>query len=142
MRTTGNPFPTRGDQETRPPAPAAHPLRVGVTDAFLNGRPRITVNDWVSAVAAAPSQLFTRSRPTGSYRRDNHTFTFSVPSSAGQTDTTKYNVLKIDIASGSTGSAYLGPGTSFDCLTCWPEPPSAGGAGQSPPQPATRTPRQ
>ncbi|MFC3576136.1 pectate lyase [Streptomyces yaanensis] len=31
-------------------------------------------------------------------------------------DTPQYNVLKIDIVSGSTGSACLSPGTSFDCV--------------------------
>ena len=101
---------------TKEQAAAAHTLRVGVTDAFLNGRPRITVNDWVSAVPTAPAQPSTRSLTTGSYRGNNHMFTFNVPSSAWKTDTTQYNVLKINIVSGSSGSAYLSPGTSFDCL--------------------------
>lgn len=97
-------------------AAAAHTLRVGVTDAFLNGRPRVSINDWVSAIPSAPTQPNTRSLTTGSYRGNNHTFTFNVPSSAWKTDTSQYNVLKIDIVSGSTGSAYLSPGTSFDCI--------------------------
>lgn len=53
-------------------AAAAHTLRVGVTDAFLNGRPRVTVNDWVSAIPSAPTQPSTRSLTTGSYRGNNH----------------------------------------------------------------------
>ncbi|MER5183022.1 rhamnogalacturonan lyase B N-terminal domain-containing protein [Streptomyces sp. NPDC002896] len=97
-------------------AAAAHTLRIGVTTAYINGRPRITVNDWVSAIPSAPSQPSTRSLTTGSYRGNNHTFTYSVPASAWKTDTSQYNVLKINIVSGSTGSAYLSPGTSFDCL--------------------------
>jgi rhamnogalacturonan endolyase len=101
---------------TKEQAAAAHTLRVGVTDAFLNGRPRITVNDWVSAVPTAPTQPSTRSLTTGSYRGNNHMFTFNVPSSAWKTDTTQYNVLRINIVSGSSGSAHLSPGTSFDCL--------------------------
>lgn len=101
---------------TKEQAAAAHTLRVGVTDAFLNGRPRITVNDWVSTVPTAPAQPSTRSLTTGSYRGNNHTFTFNVPSSAWKTDTTQYNVLKLNIVSGSSGSAHLSPGTSFDCL--------------------------
>ncbi|WP_369168412.1 rhamnogalacturonan lyase B N-terminal domain-containing protein [Streptomyces sp. R28] len=101
---------------TKEQAAAAHTLRVGVTDAFLNGRPRITVNDWVSTVPTAPTQPSTRSLTTGSYRGNNHTFTFNVPSSAWKTDTTQYNVLRINIVSGSSGSAHLSPGTSFDCL--------------------------
>jgi rhamnogalacturonan endolyase len=101
---------------TKEQAAAAHTLRVGVTDAFLNGRPRVTVNDWVSAVPTAPSQPSTRSLTTGSYRGNNHIFTFHVPNSAWKTDPAQYNVLKLNIVSGSTGSAFLSPGTSFDCV--------------------------
>ncbi|WP_327427770.1 rhamnogalacturonan lyase B N-terminal domain-containing protein [Streptomyces sp. NBC_01236] len=97
-------------------AAAAHTLRVGVTDAFLNGRPRVTVNDWVSAIPSAPTQPSTRSLTTGSYRGNNHTFTFNVPSSAWKTDVSQYNVLKLNIVSGSSGAAYLSPGTSFDSI--------------------------
>ncbi|MEV1083104.1 rhamnogalacturonan lyase B N-terminal domain-containing protein [Streptomyces sp. NPDC050211] len=101
---------------TKEQAAAAHTLRVGVTTAYINGRPRVTVNDWVSAIPTAPTQPSTRSLTTGSYRGNNHTFTFNVPSSAWKTDVSQYNVLKLNIVSGSTGSAYLGPGTSFDCI--------------------------
>ncbi|WP_030933566.1 rhamnogalacturonan lyase B N-terminal domain-containing protein [Streptomyces sp. NRRL S-646] len=101
---------------TKAQAAAAHTLRVGVTDAFAGGRPRVTVNDWVSAIPTAPTQPSTRSLTTGSYRGNNHTFTFNVPSSAWKTDTSQYNVLKINIVSGSGGTAYLSAGTSFDCL--------------------------
>jgi rhamnogalacturonan endolyase len=101
---------------TRAQAAAAHTLRVGVTDAFANGRPRVAVNDWVSPLPSAPTQPSTRSLTTGSYRGNNHTFTFNVPTSAWQTDTSQYNVLKLTIVSGSGGSAYLSAGTSFDCV--------------------------
>ncbi|CAM5359393.1 rhamnogalacturonan lyase B N-terminal domain-containing protein [Streptomyces aurantiogriseus] len=101
---------------TKEQAAAAHTLRVGVTDAFANGRPRVTVNDWVSPVPAAPSQPSTRSLTTGSYRGNNHTFTFNVPATAWKTDASQYNVLKLNIVSGSSGTAYLSPGTSFDCI--------------------------
>ncbi|KPI07043.1 Rhamnogalacturonase B [Actinobacteria bacterium OK074] len=97
-------------------AAAARTLRVGVTDAFANGRPRVTVNDWVSAVPSAPAQPSTRSLTTGSYRGNNHTFTFNVPSSAWRSDVSQYNVLKLNVVSGSTGETYLSPGTSFDCV--------------------------
>ncbi|WST81362.1 polysaccharide lyase family protein [Streptomyces sp. NBC_01136] len=58
----------------------------------------------------------TRSLTTGSYRGDNQMFTFNVPNSAWKSDVSQYNVLKLNIVSGSTGSAYLSPGTSFDCV--------------------------
>ncbi|MFI7496998.1 rhamnogalacturonan lyase B N-terminal domain-containing protein [Streptomyces sp. NPDC049687] len=101
---------------TKEQAAAAHTLRVGVTDAFANGRPRVTVNDWVSAVPAAVPQPSTRSLTTGSYRGNNHTFTYHVPASAWKTDVSQYNVLRLDIVSGSSGTAFLSPGTSFDCV--------------------------
>ncbi|WP_328503704.1 polysaccharide lyase family protein [Streptomyces sp. NBC_00457] len=101
---------------TEEQAASAHTLRVGVTTAYINGRPRVTVNDWVSAIPTAPTQPTTRSLTTGSYRGHNHSFTFNVPSSAWKTDVSQYNVLKLNIVSGSTGSAYLSPGTSFDCI--------------------------
>ncbi|MBV1936405.1 rhamnogalacturonase B precursor [Streptomyces sp. BV286] len=97
-------------------AAAAHTLRIGVTNAYINGRPRVTVNDWVSAIPSPPSQPSTRSLTTGSYRGNNHTFTYNVPASAWKTDTSQYNVLKLNIVSGSTGTAYLSAGTSFDCM--------------------------
>ncbi|MFJ8105109.1 rhamnogalacturonan lyase B N-terminal domain-containing protein [Streptomyces sp. NPDC096132] len=101
---------------TKEQAAAAHTLRIGVTDAFANGRPRVTVNDWVSAIPAAVTQPSTRSLTTGSYRGNNHTFTYNVPASAWKTDVSQYNVLKLTIVSGSSGTAFLSPGTSFDCV--------------------------
>ncbi|WP_051801197.1 rhamnogalacturonan lyase B N-terminal domain-containing protein [Streptomyces sp. NRRL F-525] len=97
-------------------AAAAHTLRVGVTTAYINARPQVTVNDWVSAIPAPPTQPSTRDLTTGSYRGNNHTFVFNVPSSAWSSDATQYNVLKINVVSGSTGSGFLSPGTSFDCI--------------------------
>ncbi|MFI6409434.1 rhamnogalacturonan lyase B N-terminal domain-containing protein [Streptomyces sp. NPDC050548] len=97
-------------------AAAAHTLRVGVTTAYINARPQVTVNDWVSPIPTPPTQPSTRDLTTGSYRGNNHTFVFNVPSSAWSSDTTKYNVMKINVVSGSTGSAFLSPGTSFDCI--------------------------
>ena len=97
-------------------AAVAHTLRIGVTTAYINARPQVTVNDWVSAIPTPPTQPSTRDLTTGSYRGNNHTFVFNVPSSAWSSDATQYNVLKINAVSGSTGSGFLSPGTSFDCV--------------------------
>ncbi|MEV6513083.1 rhamnogalacturonan lyase B N-terminal domain-containing protein [Streptomyces sp. NPDC051642] len=97
-------------------AAVAHTLRVGVTTAYINARPQVTVNDWVSSIPTPPTQPSTRDLTTGSYRGNNHTFVFNVPSSAWSSDATQYNVLKINVVSGSTGSGFLSPGTSFDCI--------------------------
>ncbi|MER6067820.1 rhamnogalacturonan lyase B N-terminal domain-containing protein [Streptomyces sp. NPDC001817] len=98
-------------------AAAAHTLRIGVTTAYANGRPQITVNDtWTSAIPSPPTQPSTRSLTVGSYRGNNHTFSYSVPASAWLTDTSKYNVLKIDIVSGSGTTGYLSAGTAIDAV--------------------------
>jgi rhamnogalacturonan endolyase len=101
-------------------AAAAHTLRIGVTTAFLNGRPQVTVNDWVSAIPSPPTQPSTRSLTNGSYRGNNHTFTYVVPASAWKTDPSQYNVLKLNIVSGSTGTGFLSPGTAIDCVDLLP----------------------
>ncbi|MET7452077.1 rhamnogalacturonan lyase B N-terminal domain-containing protein [Streptomyces sp. NPDC005574] len=98
-------------------AAAAHTLRIGVTTAYANGRPQVVVNDtWTSAVPAPPTQPSTRSLTVGSYRGNNHTFTYSVPASAWLTDTGRYNVLRMDVVSGSGTTSYLSAGTSVDAI--------------------------
>ncbi|MFF4312895.1 rhamnogalacturonan lyase B N-terminal domain-containing protein [Streptomyces sp. NPDC001507] len=98
-------------------AAAAHTLRIGVTTAYANGRPQVVVNDtWTSAVPSPPTQPSTRSLTVGSYRGNNHTFTYSVPASAWLTDTSAYNTLKIYVVSGSGTTSYLSAGTSIDAI--------------------------
>ncbi|GCB45056.1 rhamnogalacturonan lyase B N-terminal domain-containing protein [Streptomyces sp. NL15-2K] len=98
-------------------AAAAHTLRIGVTTAYANGRPQVTVNDtWTSAIPSPPTQPNTRSLTNGSYRGNNHTFTYNVPASAWKTDTSQYNVLRIDVVSGSGTTGFLSAGTSVDAI--------------------------
>ncbi|WP_217236775.1 rhamnogalacturonan lyase B N-terminal domain-containing protein [Streptomyces sp. AC555_RSS877] len=97
-------------------AAAAHTLRIGVTTAYANGRPQVVVNAWTSAIPSPPTQPNTRSLTNGSYRGNNHTFTYSVPASAWLTDTSQYNVLKINVVSGSGTTSYLSAGTAIDAI--------------------------
>ncbi|MDG5806487.1 rhamnogalacturonan lyase B N-terminal domain-containing protein [Streptomyces ossamyceticus] len=98
-------------------AAAAHTLRIGVTTAYANGRPQVVVNDrWTSAIPSPPTQPTTRSLTNGSYRGNNHTFTYSVPASAWLTDTSQYNVLRINVVSGSGTTSYLSAGTAIDAI--------------------------
>jgi len=98
-------------------AAAAHTLRIGVTTAYANGRPQIVVNDtWTSAIPSPPAQPGTRSLTNGSYRGNNHTFTYSIPASAWLTDTSRYNTLKINVVSGSGSTSYLSAGTAIDAI--------------------------
>ncbi|MEU6534514.1 rhamnogalacturonan lyase B N-terminal domain-containing protein [Streptomyces sp. NPDC047000] len=97
-------------------AAAAHTLRIGVTTAYANGRPQITVNSWTSSIPSPPAQPSTRSLTVGSYRGNNYTFSYSVPASAWLTDTSQYNVLRIYVVSGSGTTGYLSAGTAVDAI--------------------------
>ncbi|WP_405718981.1 polysaccharide lyase family protein [Streptomyces sp. NBC_01537] len=97
-------------------AAAAHVLRIGISTNYINGRPQVTVNGWTSSVPSPPTEPSTRTLTVGSYRGNNVTFTYSVPASAWLTDTSQYNVLRIYVASGSSGTAYLSPGVSVDAI--------------------------
>ena len=97
-------------------AAAAHTLRIGVTTAYANGRPQIAVNSWTSSIPSPPGQPSTRSLTVGSYRGNNYTFSYSVPASAWLTDTSRYNVLKISVVSGSGTTGYLSAGTAVDAI--------------------------
>jgi rhamnogalacturonan endolyase len=94
-------------------AAAARTLRIGITVAYANARPVVTVNGWTSAVPAVSTQPSTRSLTIGSYRGNNTTYTYSIPASAFVTGT---NTLTIAPASGSGGSLYLSAGYSIDCV--------------------------
>ncbi|WP_432135747.1 MULTISPECIES: rhamnogalacturonan lyase B N-terminal domain-containing protein [unclassified Streptomyces] len=97
-------------------AAAAHTLRIGVTTAYANGRPQIVVNDtWTSAIPSPPTQPNTRSLTNGSYRGNNHTFTYDIPASAWRTDG-QYNQLRINVVSGSGLTSYLSAGTAIDAI--------------------------
>jgi len=94
---------------------AAHTVRIGITEAYIGGRPQISVNSWTSAAPAASSQEATRSLTVGTYRGNNAMFTYTVPASAFLT-AGSYNILTINVISGSTGTGYLSPGISLDCI--------------------------
>ena len=92
---------------------AARTVRVGITCAYSNARPKLTVNSWTSSNPAASSQPSTRTLTVGTYRGNNVTYTFSVPASAFVTGTNTMSVIPI---SGSGSTAYLSAGYSIDCV--------------------------
>jgi rhamnogalacturonan endolyase len=94
-------------------AAAAHTLRIGITIAYANARPVVTMNSWTSAVPSPSTQPSTRSLTVGSYRGNNTTFTYSIPATAFVTGT---NTLTIAPASGSGSTTYLSAGYSIDCV--------------------------
>lgn len=104
-------FKLNSSQNTSP-----HTVRIGLTCAFAGGRPKISVNGWNSGLPSPSSQPSTRTLTVGTYRGNNVTYTFSVPASAWQTDPSQWNVLTITAISGTSGSGYLSPGYSIDCV--------------------------
>jgi rhamnogalacturonan endolyase len=56
----------------------------------------------------------------GSYRGNNHTYSYAIPASAWIKSATAYQELTIDIVSGSGGTAYLSPGVSYDAIELVP----------------------
>ncbi|GLY04535.1 hypothetical protein Acsp01_49140 [Actinoplanes sp. NBRC 101535] len=97
-------------------AAAAHTLRIGLSASFAGGRHQITVNSWTSSIPAAPSSSGTRSLTVGAYRSYTAFLTYTVPASAFLTDTSQWNILKLNVVSGSSGDGYLSPGLAFDCI--------------------------
>ncbi|KAH6657809.1 rhamnogalacturonan lyase [Truncatella angustata] len=95
---------------------SAHTVRIGITEAYINGRPKITVNSWSSSSPAATTQGQTRSLTVGTYRGNNAMLTFTVPASAWVQSTSEWQVLTITVISGSTGSKYLSPAISIDAV--------------------------
>ncbi|KAG0136607.1 putative rhamnogalacturonase B [Tuber indicum] len=95
---------------------SAKTIRIGITEAYANGRPTIAVNGWTSPLPSASTQGSTRSLTVGTYRGNNHIYSFTVPASAFLTDITQWNILKITIISGSGNTGYLSAGISIDCV--------------------------
>jgi rhamnogalacturonan endolyase len=92
---------------------AARTVRIGITAAYAGGRPQITVNSWTSAAPGPSSQPSSRSLTIGTYRGNNALYTYAVPASAFVSGT---NTMTITVISGSSGSGYLSPGYSYDCV--------------------------
>lgn len=70
---------------------AAHTVRIGLTEAYIGGRPKITINDWTSATLGATTQASTRSLTVGTYRGNNVVLEYNVPASAWKTSASEFN---------------------------------------------------
>jgi rhamnogalacturonan endolyase len=88
--------------------------RIGITCAYNNGRPQITVNNFTSAAPAAFSQPSSRSFTIGTYRGNNALFTYTIPASALVVGT---NTMTINPISGSTDlGTWLSAGWVYDAV--------------------------
>ncbi|HEY3610127.1 MAG TPA: rhamnogalacturonan lyase B N-terminal domain-containing protein [Pseudonocardiaceae bacterium] len=92
---------------------AARTVRIGLSAAYNNGRPQVSVNNWTSSIPAPSAQPKSRSLTIGTYRGNEALFTYQVPASAFVTGT---NTMRITVVSGDSGTAFLSPGVSFDCV--------------------------
>lgn len=89
-------------------------LRVGITAAFAGGRPRAGVNGrWNSPIPRPSSQPDSRSITIGTYRGNNHLYTYRIPASALRPGG---NSITLAPVSGRTGEAFLSPGYAIDCV--------------------------
>lgn len=89
-------------------------VRIGITTAYAGGRPNIAVNSWSNTnLPSASTQPDSRTMTVGTYRGNNTTYSFTVPSSALVVGT---NTLTMSVISGSSGTTYLSPGYAIDCV--------------------------
>ncbi|MFG6455247.1 rhamnogalacturonan lyase B N-terminal domain-containing protein [Roseateles sp. BYS96W] len=93
-------------------------LRIGTTAEFSAARPQITVNNWTSAIPGAPGKG-SRNLTVGTYRGVNRIYSIAIPASALVAGT---NTVKINIVSGTAGSAYLSPALAYDAVDLIPTP--------------------
>ncbi|GMK40449.1 hypothetical protein PCCS19_35050 [Paenibacillus sp. CCS19] len=95
-------------------AAAAHTLKIGITSAYNNGRPSVTINGHALTNPSASSQPDSRSVTIGTYRGNNTTFSWSIPASYFVNGT---NTLSITPISGSSDlGPWLSAGWAYDCV--------------------------
>lgn len=95
-------------------AASAHTFKIGITTAYNNGRPGVTINGHALSNPSASTQPGDRSLTTGDYRGNNATFSWSIPSSDFVTG---QNTLVISPISGSSDlSPWLSASFSYDCV--------------------------
>lgn len=95
---------------------SGHTIRIGMTEGYSNGRPKIIVNSWDSGTTANTGQASSRSLTVGTYRGNNVMLSWNVPSSAFTQSTSAWQLLTIVVISGNSGTGYLSPGISIDCV--------------------------
>jgi len=95
-------------------AAAAHNLKIGITCAYIGGRPSVVVNGHALTNPGASSQPSTRSVTIGTYRENNTTFTYSIPAADFVTGA---NTLTITPISGTTDlGTWLSAAWAYDCV--------------------------
>lgn len=95
-------------------AASSHVLNIGITAAYNNGRPSVTINGQTLTNPAASSQPNSRSFTIGTYRGNNTTFSWNIPASYFVTGA---NTVTITPISGSSDLGnWLSAGWVYDCV--------------------------
>jgi rhamnogalacturonan endolyase len=95
-------------------AALAHTFNIGITTAYNNGRPSVTINGHALSNPGASTQPGDRSLTTGTYRGNNTTFAWSIPAADFVTG---QNTLVITPISGSSDlSPWLSASWGYDCV--------------------------
>ena len=84
-------------------AAASHVLRIGITAAYNNGRPSVTINGNTLSNPSPSSQPNSRSFTIGTYRGNNTTFSWTIPASYFNNGSNTITISPI------SGSSDLGP---------------------------------
>ena len=87
-------------------------LRIGITVAYAGARPSVILNEW-KGTQSSKTQPDSRSLTVGTYRGNNQSFQFAVPSSALVVGD---NTITINVSSGSAGDDWLSPSYAFDAI--------------------------
>ncbi|WP_258530629.1 MULTISPECIES: rhamnogalacturonan lyase B N-terminal domain-containing protein [Paenibacillus] len=95
-------------------AASSHVLNIGITAAYNNGRPSVTINGQTLTNPAASSQPNSRSFTIGTYRGNNTTFSWNIPASYFVSGS---NTVTITPISGSSDLGnWLSAGWVYDCV--------------------------
>ncbi|MDN4601479.1 rhamnogalacturonan lyase B N-terminal domain-containing protein [Paenibacillus sp. F6_3S_P_1C] len=95
-------------------AASSHVLNIGITAAYNNGRPSLTINGQALTNPAASSQPNSRSFTIGTYRGNNTTFSWNIPASYFVNGS---NTVTITPISGSSDLGnWLSAGWVYDCV--------------------------
>jgi rhamnogalacturonan endolyase len=95
-------------------AASAHTVKIGLTTAYNNGRPQVTINGHTLSNPSASSQPKTRTITIGSYRGNNTTYSWSIPASYFNTGA---NTMTVTPISGNSDlGAWLSASWSYDCM--------------------------
>lgn len=95
-------------------AASSHVLNIGITAAYNNGRPSVTINGQTLTNPAASSQPNSRSFTIGTYRGNNTIFSWNIPASYFVNGS---NTVTITPISGSSDLGnWLSAGWVYDCV--------------------------